>query len=270
MREDLLAWAATTVGPILEVHPLHDNQGPWRLITRNTSAVLRAPTLRVGPAMIATGATALQLAERHHLPAPRLLNVDLSGSHAGVSASLETDVPGTTTWPAATPETLQAAADALTRVHSIAMDPQEHLPFRPRPIAVDDFARDRRTGRMPTTPLLREADDLIRAHGRPAEPTVFLHGDVWPGNLLWSHNRLAALIDWKTAGLGAPGVDLSELRKQVAITFGPQALTNWPQDFPHTAYWDAVAALNTTTTLYSPQATTRRDTFLRDALNHLR
>ncbi|HZX06753.1 phosphotransferase family protein, partial [Kribbella sp.] len=149
---------------------------------------------------------------------------------------------------------------------------------RPRPIAVDDFATDRRTGRMPTTPLLDEADNLVRAHGRPTEPSVFLHGDVWPGNLVWSANTVSALIDWKTAGVGAPGVDLSELRKQAAITFGPyapaHALTGWQQasgrPATHVPYWDAVAALNTPTTLYSPTATTRRDAFLSQALTHLR
>ena len=270
MREELLTWAATTIGRILEVHPLHDEQGPWRLLTPDRSAVLRAPTPRVDAAMIATGATALQLAERYHLPAPRLLNTDLSGADAGVPASLETDVPGSTTWPAATPETLRSAADALARLHSIPMDPQEHLPYRPRPIAVDDFATDRRTGRIPTTPLLQEADALVRAHGQPTEPTVLVHGDVWPGNLLWNGGRVAAFIDWKTAGVGAPGVDLSELRKQIAITFAPQALTNWHHDFPNRAYWDAVAALNTPTTLYSQQATTRRDVFLHQAVQRLR
>ncbi|GAA1576223.1 aminoglycoside phosphotransferase family protein [Kribbella karoonensis] len=270
MREDLLAWATAIVGPILEVHPLHDGQGPWRLVTRDRSVVLRAPTPRVGPAMIATGATALRVAERHHLPAPRLIAADLS-------ASLETDLPGTTSWPVGTPETLRAAGAALTRLHAIELQPADHLPFRPRPIAVDDFATDRRTGRMPTTALLDEADNVVRAHGLPPSPSVFLHGDVWPGNMLWSAGTVAALIDWKTAGVGAPGVDLSELRKQTAITFGPTApahvLEGWQQAIDrealHVSYWDAVAALNTRTTLYSPLATTRRDDFLREALSQL-
>ncbi|MGZ0149392.1 phosphotransferase [Kribbella sp. WER1] len=272
MREELLAWATATVGSVREVHPLHDDQGPWRLVTCERSVVLRAPTPRIGPAMIATGAAALQLAERHRLPAPRLI-----AYLPTLPASLETVAPGTTTWPVGTPESLQAAGAALTRLHAIELEAMDHLPVRPRPTAVDDFATDRRIGRMPTTPLLDEADALIRAYGRPSEPTVFLHGDVWPGNMLWSANKVAAFIDWKTAGVGAPGVDLSELRKQTAITFGPEApdhaLTGWQQatdrEALHVPYWDAVAALNTPTSLYSPQATTRRDTFLREAIRHL-
>ncbi|WP_427886652.1 aminoglycoside phosphotransferase family protein [Kribbella sp. GL6] len=271
MREDVLAWAAAVVGPILEVHPLHDDQGPWRLVTRDRSVVLRAPTPRIDTARIATAAAALQLAERYGVPAPRLIATD-------PAASLETVVPGTSDWPVGTPESLRAAGATLARLHTIPLEPSAHLPFRPRPIAVDDFATDRRTGRMPTTPLLEEADNIVQAHGLPPGPSVFIHGDIWPGNLIWSTNTVAALIDWKTAGAGPPGVDLSELRKQAAITFGPEApthaLTGWQQTTTHEAshvpYWDAVAALNTPTTLYSPTATTRRNAFLTQALTQLR
>jgi aminoglycoside phosphotransferase (APT) family kinase protein len=273
----LLSWAAATIGCRAEAHPLHADQGPWRLDAGDRQYVLRAPTPRIGRAMVATGAVALQVAEEHDLPAPRLVDADLSGEQAGVPASLETLVAGTTSWSVGTPETLRAAGAALVRLHSIAMQPQDHLPFRPRPIAVDDFAADRRTGRMPTTPLLAEADAAVMDHGLPSEDSVYLHGDVWPGNLVWTGDRVGAFIDWKTAGVGAPGVDLSELRKQVAITFGPEApahvLTGWQQaaarPAPYVAYWDAVAALNTRTTLYSPTATTRRNDFLRNALHHL-
>ena len=76
---------------------------------------------------------------------------------------------------------------------------------------------------MPTTPLLEEADQLITERGLPVSGTVFVHGDVWPGNIVWTPEEAAVLIDWKTAGVGAAGVDLGELRKQVAIIFGSDA-----------------------------------------------
>jgi aminoglycoside phosphotransferase (APT) family kinase protein len=278
VNDQLMTWAAAAIGcDVLDIQPLHGDQGPWRVADHY---VLRAPTPRIGAAMIATGVAALQVAEEYELPAPRLIDADLTGERAGVPASLETLVPGTTSWPVGTPATLRAAGAALTRLHALSLRPAEHLPFRPRPIAVDDFAADRRRGLMPTTPLLQQADDLVTAHGLPPEPPVFLHGDVWPGNLLWSANQVTAFIDWKTAGVGAPGIDLSELRKQAAITFGPQApahvLTGWEQasglTASHVAYWDAVAALNTRTTLDDwgiPNATTRRDNFLEAALTHL-
>jgi hypothetical protein len=168
-------------------------------------------------------------------------------------------VVGSTTWPDAGGRELVEAA--LRRVH-VPLEARPGLPLRVRPIAVDDFARDRRDGAMATTPLLELADDVVRGIEAPQGPTVFLHGDVWPGNVAWANPTECVLIDWKTAGVGNPGVDFGELRKQMAINYG---LT--PQG--GSAYWDVVAALNTPTVLWTPQATRRRDGFLRDALRRL-
>jgi aminoglycoside phosphotransferase (APT) family kinase protein len=284
LTERLLEWAAAAIGlhaRIVRARALHAGQGPWRLSIEHrdvtTDVVLRAPTPRIDAAMIATAAAALEVAERHRLPAPTLIDADLQGEVAGVPATLETVVPGTTEWPdPPSVERLRAAGAALARLHAVVIPPQEYLPFRPRPIAVDDFAADRRDGRMPTTPLLQTADELITTYDEPSGGTVFVHGDVWPGNLIWNRGQIAALIDWKTAGVGVPGVDLCELRKQVAITFDPQApahvLDGWERatgiEANDVAYWDAVAALNTPTELYGT-ATARRDAFLRKALASL-
>src|SRR5207237_255837 len=74
-----------------------------------------------------------------------------------------------------------------------------------------------------TTPLLQQADEQVRSHGVPAAASVFLHGDVWGGNMLWEGDRCVALIDWKTAGVGDPGVDLGSLRMQMALQYGQDA-----------------------------------------------
>jgi hypothetical protein len=76
---------------------------------------------------------------------------------------------------------------------------------------------------MPTAELLRRADERVHAIPVPTRPTVFVHGDVWPGNTVLAGDTARALIDWKTAGVGNPGVDLGELRKQVAIGYGEEA-----------------------------------------------
>ncbi|MGC4937659.1 phosphotransferase family protein [Kribbella sp. DT2] len=259
---------------------LHGAQGPWWLGIewrgQLTEAVLRAPTPRIDAAMVTTGAAALEVAERFGLPAPRLLGADLQST--GVPTTLETVVQGTSDWPAPpSVERLRAAGAVLARVHTVSLAPYEELPFRPRPIAVDDFAADRREGRLPSTPLLQTADEMVTAHGVPPSEQVFLHGDVWPGNLMWAGDEIAALIDWKTAGVGARGVDLSELRKQAAISFGPQAPAHVLDGYEratstkarNVAYWDAIAALNTPTELYDATATTRRDAFLDRAMVNL-
>ncbi|WP_239097116.1 phosphotransferase family protein [Asanoa ferruginea] len=215
---------------------LHAGDGPWLLrvesARRSVEVVLRAPTPRIDGDMIATNVAALLVAERHSLPAPRLLGADVDGRTTGVPASVETLVEGSSAWPArASVDHLRAAGAAIARVHRIAIAPSAHLPLRERPIAVDDFAKERRLGKMPTTRLLDRADAVIRDVRVTAGAPILVHGDVWPGNLVGQ-----TLIDWKTAD---------------------------------GAYWDAVAALNTPTECDPPEHTARRDEFLRAALARL-
>ncbi len=193
-------------------------------------------------------------------------------------AGLESVVPGSSSWPAAPSAAfLRSAGAAIARVHAVGLGPRPGLPMRARPIAVDDFARERRIGAMPTTDLLRRADERVQAITPPTGPAVLVHGDVWPGNTMAGGDRVHALIDWKTAGVGDPGVDLGELRKQVAMIYSPDApahvLDGWERATGTragaVAYWDAVAALNTPTGSYNPQAAQRRDDFLRAAVSRL-
>lgn len=283
--ERLLRWAAEAVSrgsrPVA-VRPLHSGTGPWLveldLRRGRCEVVVRGKTYRSSPEGIRCNAEALQTAATHSLPAPELLGLDFDGLESGEVASVESMIIGSTDWSAPTSwKRLQQAGEAIAATHRIHLAPSELLPYRPRPIACDDFAADRRVGRMTTTPLLRAADEVISGIRAPDEPNCFLHGDVWPGNMVWSEDSVAALIDWKTAGVGNPGVDLAELRKQVSINFGPSApehvRTGWERasgapavDLP---YWDAVAALNTPTRLDDPIFTSRRDAFLRAALARL-
>jgi hypothetical protein len=62
--------------------------------------VLRAPTQQIWAAMVTTGAAALEVAERHGLPAPRLIDADLQGAITGVTTTLETLVSGSVAWAA--------------------------------------------------------------------------------------------------------------------------------------------------------------------------
>jgi aminoglycoside phosphotransferase (APT) family kinase protein len=206
-------------------------------------------------------------------------------------ATLETFLSGSSDLPpTVSVARLREAGAAIARVHAFSLESQADLPHRPRPIAVDDRAAERRRGWMPTTPLLQQADERVGSHGAPAAAPVFLHGDVWGGNMLWEGDRCVALIDWKTAGVGDPGVDLGNLRMQMALQYGQDApahvLEGWQRQAGRAAiavpYWDPVAALNTPTVMHgwpgfaddgSPldaaAATERRDAFLRTALGQL-
>ena len=107
-------------------------------------------------------------------------------------------------------------------MHQVELAPGPALPSADRPIAVEDFAALRR--RQPR-PLLLAAEEQVaqRAAAPSAAAGVFVHGDLWQGNALWSGDTLAGLVDWDCAGAGAPGVDLGSLRCDAAICFGAEA-----------------------------------------------
>jgi aminoglycoside phosphotransferase (APT) family kinase protein len=289
----VLRWTAEAVGGVSVVSAEsmgrgdHRASGTFRLGIDGSAGqikdvILKVPVPRwIGHGMVTRNARALKLAEAYGLAAPRLIAADLEGRASGTVASLETFVSGTADLPpTASVAWLREAGAAIARVHAFSLEPQPDFPFRPRPCAVDDRAAERRRGMMPTTPLLQQADEQVRSHGMPAVDAVLLHGDVWEGNMLWEGDRCVALIDWKTAGVGDPGVDLGNLRLRMALQYGEDApahvLEGWEREAGRAAtavpYWDAVAALNTPTVLDPPEppvATERRDAFARAALDQL-
>ena len=297
----MLTWASEVVGgDVLEVVNLHvdsdRDSGSFRLRMDGgggfTDLVLKVPVPDwIGPRMIATNARALRLAEEFGLAAPHLVAADLDGVACGTVATLETWLPGSSALPATVSVSrLRNAGAAFAKVHAFSLASHQNFRTRQRPVADDDFASDRRKGRMPTTPLLRRADDATRRRGIPAGELVFVHGDAWSGNMLFEGDTCTALIDWKTAGVGNPGVDLSGLRLQMALHYGPDApqevLRGWQEQAGREArsvpYWDAIAALNTPTELRgfpgfsedgnpldAVAVTQRRDEFLQGALDGL-
>ena len=316
---------------VVAVKGLRDDSRPWLLRIEHGGStrevVLRAwPVDRSRVAAIDTGAAALLVAEIHGLAAPRLIASDLDGRATGAAATLETAVPGSSASPPrVSPERLRAAGAALARVHAIPLEPQRDLPLRLRPCDVDDRAMERRWAALyrasadsekpavidawceltewpadaarlmmsgtRLSPLLQFADERLRSIPRPQAETVFVHGDIWAGNMMWSGDTSVILIDWKNAGAGDPGVDLGNLRVKMAIQYGPDApahvLDGWQRESgrqaTNVAYWDAVAAAYSPAVLDDyeegfddqgheidwPAKTRRRDAFLREALDRL-
>jgi aminoglycoside phosphotransferase (APT) family kinase protein len=81
-------------------------------------------------------------------------------------------------------------------------------------------------------PLLPASDAGRAALGRltgdhvtpdPAR-LVLLHGDFWPGNVIWQQGRLRAVIDWEDAALGDPLADLATARVELLCRFGDEAM----------------------------------------------
>jgi aminoglycoside phosphotransferase (APT) family kinase protein len=80
---------------------------------------------------------------------------------------------------------------------------------------------------------------------------VLLHGDFWPGNILWKDGELVGIIDWEDAALGDPLADVANSRLEMLWAFGIDAMQSFTHqyqamtaiDFTHLPYWDLSAAL---------------------------
>jgi aminoglycoside phosphotransferase (APT) family kinase protein len=55
-----------------------------------------------------------------------------------------------------------------------------------------------------------------------AEPRVLVHGDYWPGNLVWRRGRLIGVVDWEQPRLGDPSKDVATCRGDLAVLFGQE------------------------------------------------
>jgi aminoglycoside phosphotransferase (APT) family kinase protein len=113
--------------------------------------------------------------------------------------------------------------------------------FSRRPARVDDSLEE---GRIRA---VMEAVWPLPARNR----TVLLHGDYWPGNILWQDGRLKAVIDWSDAWVGDPLSDLASSRLEILWAFGLDAMQDFTKryqalmglDCTHLPYWDLYAAL---------------------------
>ena len=66
---------------------------------------------------------------------------------------------------------------------------------------------------------------------RDVDRCVLLHGDYWPGNVIWQHGRLMAVIDWEDARLGDPLADLATARVELLCQYGPAATARFTDQY---------------------------------------
>lgn len=80
---------------------------------------------------------------------------------------------------------------------------------------------------------------------------VLLHGDYWPGNVLWRDGQIVAVIDWEDASVGAPLADVGNCRLELLWALGAETMHEFTEqyraqtsiDFSGLPYWDLCAAL---------------------------
>jgi aminoglycoside phosphotransferase (APT) family kinase protein len=79
----------------------------------------------------------------------------------------------------------------------------------------------------------------------PKSPTVFIHRDYHPTNVLWQGDKISGVVDWINACRGPAGVDVAHCRINLVMMYGvaaaDQFLTAYCQSAPsfiYDPYWD--------------------------------
>lgn len=214
---------------IVRQHGLHDRQ--------------RNPTLATAEFRL------LQVLQQAQVAAPKPYYVDQAAAIFPTPALVVEYVDGTTEFaPADLSDFLTQAATQLAQIHQIKATQLELVQlsllgkgFGARPPVLDNTLdeaqiRDRLEAGWPLAQL---------------NQTTLLHGDFWPGNLLWRAGRLVAVIDWEDAALGDPLADLANSRLELLWAFGEEAMQHFTAayrarnrlDFTNLPYWDLCAAL---------------------------
>lgn len=162
------------------------------------------------------------------LPVPRPRLLDLSGTLLPGPYLVLSFVDGGTE-PGTPTIAVERMAEFLARLHGLDVDSLALAPPLPR-----------RTSPMPG--LLEYLDDRLKdlrelLERRPAEPDApdaVLHGDFWPGNVLWRGDELVAVIDWEDAAVGDPLSDVACCRVELACAHGEVAMEAFTR-----RYWSA-------------------------------
>ncbi len=195
----------------------------------------------------------LQAVHEAGIAAPAPLLLDTSGDLFAEPVMLIEFVEGEPDYAPADPARFVAQlAEQLAAIHRLrgANPNLAHLPqqairlsrqMSSRPACLDESLDEGR---------LRATLEATWPLPQPAEPTL-LHGDFWPGNILWRDGRIAGVVDWEDAEIGHPLGDLAIARLDLLWTCGVEAMHAFTHRYQaltgealhELPYWDLIAAL---------------------------
>ncbi len=179
-----------------------------------------ATDLKRNPNIAADEFRLLEVLQSCGVPAPRPRYLDAPGQRLVVDY-LDGAVDAA---PAGHAEFLGPFTTVLAEIHRVAIADLSFLPER----------------RLTDVPVRR------------CNPPVLLHGDFWPGNVLWEDGRLVAVLDWEDAAIGDPLADVANARLELLWAGGAEAKEEFTRryrslvpgvdltDLPH---WDRWAGL---------------------------
>jgi aminoglycoside phosphotransferase (APT) family kinase protein len=159
------------------------------------------------------------------LPAAALRRVcdeHVEGGPFGAPTVVMTRVPGR---PECAPRDLsnylQQMAQTLAELHRLSTDGLDFLSNQ-RDVVNRTLAARKETD-DPLQLAVWEAALAAWPRASQSQQRVLVHGDYWPGNILWRRGRLVGLVDWEQPRLGEPTKDIATCRGDLWVLFGQAA-----------------------------------------------
>jgi aminoglycoside phosphotransferase (APT) family kinase protein len=185
-----------------------------------------AANLRADPRAAETEYRLLRLLLAAGLPVPRPYLADESGSIVAGPCLVQDFIDGERLdKPDDLADFTRQLAEVLAALHDTGIE-RAAVPFLAD--AGDTVAEKLGTGPTGAGEFRNEA--VIRAVLTASWPPprlnapAVLHGDYWPGNVLWRDGVLVGVIDWEDALFGDPLADLANTRLEVGWLFGMAAM----------------------------------------------
>jgi aminoglycoside phosphotransferase (APT) family kinase protein len=243
-----------------------------RLVVRQHGA----GDLQHNPRIAADEFRLLQILHAAGLPVPRPYYVDQSGALFPTPYIVIEYLEGAPDFaPAALSDYLRPFATQLARIHALDGSHAD-LSFLPRQAQTTADRLRAQSGRVDDTLGIGPIGETLAAawplpRGNAA---VLLHGDYWPGNLLWREGQLVGVLDWEDAQVGDPLADVANSRLEILWAFGSAAMQQFTAqyqalttlDFANLPYWDLWAALRPATKLAEWGLDARTEQAMRDGL----
>jgi aminoglycoside phosphotransferase (APT) family kinase protein len=146
---------------------------------------------------------------------------------------------------------LEQLATQLARIHALPLD--DGLQFLER----NTQRAAERAAHTPPRPDVGLNEAQVRSLVRELwpwpqhNPDALLHGDYWPGNVIWKDGTLTAVLDWEEAAIGDPLADVALSRLDIAWAFGDDAAETFTScyreqtriDWRNLAHWELSIAL---------------------------
>jgi aminoglycoside phosphotransferase (APT) family kinase protein len=218
-----------------------------------------AADLARNPQVAADEFALLRIVHEAGIPAPAPYYLDQSGEIFGTSVIVLEYIEGETVFALAdAPDLLPQFARNLVAIHQIGCASHD-ISFLPDHAAHWGSIIGNRPARLDDSLSEGRIRDALEAAWpwTQRNASVLLHGDYWPGNILWREGRLVGIVDWEDAAFGDPLADIAISRLDLLWAFGADAMERFtreyaaiapiapiaPIDGANLAYWDLCAAL---------------------------